>query len=93
MIGVLPTIAAPDDALSAIVSTIVIFQSRIRESTISSAGSRYRTALLASLTVTPGPRRGAPRTKAISGSIRGWMNVRAGIGRCSGWNMLAVRWP
>ena len=66
-----PSTTAPDDALSAIVSGRVIFQSAIRESMISSAGSTKSTAARASATVTPGPRSGRPSTNAISGSAFG----------------------
>ena len=61
----------PEDALSATVSNRPIFQSRIRLSTISSAGRTKSTAAIASGTVTPG-RAATFRTKATSGSIRGW---------------------
>ncbi|MEU5592989.1 hypothetical protein [Streptomyces sp. NPDC020298] len=58
-------------ALSATVSTSVIFQSRIRLSTISTAGATASVAPSTSSTVTPGPRSGSARRKQISGSMRG----------------------
>jgi hypothetical protein len=84
---------APDDALSAKVSTIEIFQSCIRESTISGAGSTKSTARTASATLTPGPRSSRPSTNAISGSIRGWIKDSTGIRWCSRWNIPPVRCP
>jgi len=92
-VGLLPSTTPPDDALSAIVSNREIFQSWMRESTISSDGSTKSTARTASATVTPGPRRAEPSTNAISGSIRGCRNADVGIGWCSRWNMLPVRCP
>jgi hypothetical protein len=54
-VGWLPSTTPPEQALSAIVSTGVIRQSRIRESMISSAGSTNRVALSASATGTRDP--------------------------------------
>jgi hypothetical protein len=66
-------------ALSAIVSTSAIFQSAIRLSMTSSAGTTCAVAASTSSGVTPGPESGAPRTKAISGSMRGAMSADASI--------------
>ena len=66
-----PSTTRADDALSAIVSASVIFQSRIRVSMISSAGVTYSAAAITSSRVTPGPRSSRDSTNAISGSTRG----------------------
>ena len=73
------------------VSASPIFQSRIRESISSSAGSTKSTAAIASATVTPGPRSGRARTNAISGSTRGCRNRPAGTSSCSSQNIRSGR--
>src|SRR6478752_5518072 len=92
-VGVDPSTTAPELALSAMVSNRRIFQSWIRLSTISRAGSTKSTARSASCTVTPGPLSGFFSTKAISGSMRGWTNRSTGIGMCSRWKKSSSRWP
>src|SRR5271170_5530694 len=78
--GLLPSTTPPEEALSAMVSASPIFQSLIRESISSSAGSTKPTAATASAIVTPGPRSGLASTIAVSGSTRGCRNPDSGIG-------------
>jgi len=92
-VGLPPRTTPPEDALSAMVSTMPIFQSWMRESTISSTGTTKSTARSASTTVTPGPHSREPSTNVISGSIFGCGNPPIGIGWCSRWNIEVVRWP
>ena len=92
-VGLLPRITPPEEALSAMVSASPIFQSLIRESISSSAGSTYPTAATASAIVTPGPRSGLPSTNAISGSTRGWRKRETGIGSYSSQNIRSSRCP
>ena len=61
----------PLEALSAIVSSSPIFQSRMRESMSSREGRTKSMARNACATVTPGPRSDSFSTKATSGSTRG----------------------
>ncbi|EWS65145.1 hypothetical protein Y695_01602 [Hydrogenophaga sp. T4] len=71
--AVLPSTNMPQEALSATVSWILIFQSRMRESTISKQGMTKSVAASTSALVTPGPMRSFFRTKAISPSALGWI--------------------
>ena len=79
--------------MSATVSGRVIFQSAMRESMISSAGSTKSTAASASATVTPGPTRRRPRTNAISGSAFGCRNREIGAVTPSGRNIESSSTP
>ena len=69
----------PHEALSATVSWILIFQSRMRESTISKHGITHSVAASTSALLMPGPIRSFFRMKAISPSALGWMSVLASI--------------
>jgi hypothetical protein len=89
--GVAPSTTPAEEALSAIVSSSPIRQSRIRESISSSAGSTTSTAAAAWPAVTPGPHSGRASTNATSGSTRGCRNLATGIGSCSGQNMSSSR--
>ena len=91
--GLLPSTTPPEEALSAMVSASPIFQSLIRESISSSAGSTKATAAIASATVTPGPRSGRASTNAVSGSTRGCRKPDSGIGSYSGQNIRSSRCP
>ena len=73
-----PSTTRADEALSAMVSSSVIFQSRIRQSMISRTGTTKSVARSTSATLTPGPSRRRPRTKATSTSTRGWHRM-AGV--------------
>ncbi len=77
-----PTTKSPLDALSATVSVKPIFQSAIRESTISSAGRATSTAARTASSVISSSSRSmsCARTKATSASTRGCTRVRMEIG-------------
>ncbi len=66
-----PSKNRPHDALSAMVSCILIFQSLILESTISKHGMTHSVARNTSALVIPGPSRSRFRIKAISPSALG----------------------
>ena len=67
---------SPDDALSATVSTSLIFQSATRESTISTAGNAPAIARNADAVFAPGPSRSRSMMKAISASTRGCTSLQ-----------------
>jgi hypothetical protein len=93
LVGEPPRTTAPDEALSAIVSGSLIFQSATRLSTISIDGSTKSVARMASATVTPGPSSARPRTKATSISARGWRKRDASTASDSHRNMDSSRCP
>ncbi|MCY1179981.1 hypothetical protein D9M73_204070 [compost metagenome] len=68
-----PRMNRPQEALSATVSWILIFQSWMRESTTSKQGITHSVAASTSALVTPGPIRSFLRMKAISPSALGWI--------------------
>ncbi|MNP44986.1 hypothetical protein D3C76_1388740 [compost metagenome] len=68
-----PITKTPQEALSATVSWMRIFQSWMRESTISKQGITHSVASSTSCSVTPGPSRSRLSLKAISPSARGWI--------------------
>ena len=74
-----PSTNTPQEALSATVSAIWIFQSRMRESTISKHGITHSVAASTSALPMPGPMRSRLSRKAISPSALGWMRVRLSI--------------
>ncbi len=88
-----PTTSLPEDALSATVSISLIFQSAMRLSTISMAGSTPAMAVSALLVVTPGPASSRPITKAISASTRGCSMVSSGTSSPSSTNMSSSSTP
>ena len=63
-----PSMNRPQEALSAMVSWILIFQSLMRESTISKQGITHSVARRTAALVTPGPSRSCFRINAISPS-------------------------
>ena len=75
------------------VSTSPIFQSVIRLSMISIAGSAYAVALITSATDSPGPRSSSASTSAISGSARGCRNRLVWIGASAGYSIGVSRCP
>ena len=79
--GAVPSTNAPLEALSAIVSTMVMSQPAIRESTISIAGSTKSTARTTSTRVTGRRSRSAPSTNATSASTRGCSSRPSGTAR------------
>ena len=74
-----PSTKTPQLALSATVSWILIFQSLMRESTISKQAITPSVAASTSAALMPGPIRSFFSTKAISPSALGWISVAAGI--------------
>ncbi len=93
LVSLPPMTSLPDEALSATVSISRIFQSAMRLSTISIAGSTPAMAVSALLVVTPGPARSTPITKAISASTRGCSIVSSGISSPSSTNMSSSSTP
>ena len=75
-----PSVSTPHEALSATVSWILIFQSLMRESTISKQGITQSVARSTSAAVTPGPIRSRLSTNATSASARGAIMVSVRIG-------------
>ena len=75
-----PSVSTPQEALSATVSWILIFQSLMRESTISKHGITQSVARSTSAAVTPGPSRSRARMKATSASALGAIMVPTGMG-------------
>ena len=75
-----PSTSTPHEALSATVSWILIFQSLMRESTISKQGTTQSVARSTSAAVTPGPIRSFLRMKATSASALGAIIDEATIG-------------
>src|SRR6185436_6579461 len=88
-----PVTINPDEALSATVSTSLIFQSATRLSTISIAGSTPAMAASAVPVVTPGPARSRPMTKAISASTRGCTSVARSTSSPSSTTIVSVSTP
>ena len=74
-----PSTSTPQEALSATVSWILIFQSLMRLSTISKQAITPSVADRISAAVRPGPIRSFFIRKAISPSALGWIRVSAGI--------------
>ena len=84
---------SPDDALSATVSTSLIFQSATRLSTISTAGSTPAMASSATAALMPGPARSRAMTKASSASTRGCTSRDSAIRSPSSTIISSVRTP
>ena len=75
-----PRIHPHDDALSAMVSQSVIFQSVIRESMSSIDGTTHSTAAMTSSFVHPSPGRSLPRMNPTSTSTRGKQSRAVSMG-------------
>ena len=75
------------------VSGSLIFQSLMRESTISMEGSPIPVASYTSATVIPGPWRDLPRQKDSSPSTLGWISPDTKQGSRSSISIFSNRWP
>ena len=88
-----PSVKTPQEALSATVSWILIFQSLMRESTISKQGITQSVARSTSAAVTPGPTRSRARTNATSASALGAIRRPMLTASPSLKTMPESRWP
>src|SRR3954449_7743764 len=88
-----PITNSPDDALSATVSTSLIFQSATRLSTTSTAGRTPAMASRATAALMPGPARSRDMTKASSASTRGCTSRDSWIRSPSSTSISSVRTP
>ncbi len=87
----MPSTTWPEEALSAMVSTMPIRQSAMRLSITSSAGATASVAARTSSIVRAAPASGARSLKAISASTRGARNLAASRRRRRGEIIAAVR--
>ena len=88
-----PSINRAEEPLSAMVSGSLIFQSLMRESTISMEGVTHSVASYTSATVIPGPWRDLPRQKDSSPSTLGWISPDTKQGSRSSSSIFSNRWP